>query len=145
MSNSSPTSPPGGSRSPAEIERDLEQTRERLAGNIDQLAERVHPKAVAKRSADMAKDKANDAAGKATVVAQDLAVKAKAAGLEGLEKVKAFAGLYSGKAQVVGRDSLQKARGELVDSSGNARPDRVAAAGAAVAAAAGLVIWRRRR
>lgn len=45
----------GATRSPAEIERELEQARRRLATNLDQLTERLSPKAIASRSADKAK------------------------------------------------------------------------------------------
>lgn len=47
--------PAGPSRTPAEIEREIEATRARLASSIDELADRVSPKNVAKRSADKAK------------------------------------------------------------------------------------------
>ncbi len=36
-------------RSPAEIERDIEEARERLAGTVDEIAERVKPANVAKK------------------------------------------------------------------------------------------------
>jgi hypothetical protein len=38
-----------------EIERDIEATRARLAASIDELADRVSPKSVAKRSAEKAR------------------------------------------------------------------------------------------
>ena len=38
------------SRDPETIQREIEQTREALAGTLDQLAERYSPKAVADRS-----------------------------------------------------------------------------------------------
>ena len=47
--------PAAPQRTPAEIERDIEATRARLAGSIDELADRVSPKNVAKRGADKAK------------------------------------------------------------------------------------------
>jgi hypothetical protein len=81
--------PPAGSRSPAEIEREIEATRARLATSIDELADRVSPKNVAKRGAE-------------------------------------------------------KARLTVVDEAGAPRTTRIAAIGAAVAALAGLVLWRRR-
>jgi hypothetical protein len=37
-------------RSPAEIEADIEQTRERLAGTLDELSERLSPRAVLRRA-----------------------------------------------------------------------------------------------
>ena len=46
-----PAAPPPASRSLAEIERDIEETRARLATSIDELADRVSPKNVAKRGA----------------------------------------------------------------------------------------------
>lgn len=48
-------SAPVASRSPAEIEREIEATRARLATSIDELAVRVSPKNVAKRGADKAR------------------------------------------------------------------------------------------
>lgn len=38
-------------QSPAELEREIEQTRERLAGTIDALLHRSHPKTIATREA----------------------------------------------------------------------------------------------
>ncbi|MEQ6901331.1 DUF3618 domain-containing protein [Nocardioides sp. YIM 152588] len=37
------------SNQPADIEREIEETRERLAGTIDQLLYRSHPKTIARR------------------------------------------------------------------------------------------------
>jgi hypothetical protein len=45
------------SQSPAQIEADIEATRERLAGTVDELATRVQPKEIARRSADDLKAK----------------------------------------------------------------------------------------
>lgn len=127
--------PSAGLRTPAQIERDLEQTRERLAANIDQLAGRVHPKAIAKRSTDKAKTKAADTAAAATVAAMDTVARARTVAEE-----------YAGKALVLGRASVHKARAELLDADGAPRLDRVAAAaGAAAATVVGLLAWRRRR
>lgn len=135
MSSIVPVGPTGGSRSPAEIERDLEQTRERLAANIDQLAGRVHPKAIAKRSTDKAK-----------VMAADTAASATTAAMEAVAQARATAEEYAGKAVVLARSSLQRAKAELVDEAGDPRIDRVTAvASAAAAALLGLVAWRRRR
>lgn len=134
MDSTVPPRPTGGSRSPAQIESDLEQTRERLATNIDQLAARMHPKAVAKRSTDKAKSKAAETLDQAKVVA-----------LDAVGKGRALAVQYTAQAKVIGRDSVQRAKGELVDPSGAPRPDRVAAVGAAAAAVVGLLVWRRRR
>lgn len=80
----------GATRSPAEIERELEQARRRLATNLEQLTDRLSPKAIAARSAD-------------------------------------------------------KAKLQVVDSSGAPRTNRIAALGAAAVAMIGLAIWRRRR
>ncbi len=63
MNDTGPARSAGATRSPDEIERDLEQARRRLAGTIDQLADRVSPKAVAQRSADKAKLQVIDASG----------------------------------------------------------------------------------
>jgi hypothetical protein len=45
-------------QSPAEIEAEIEATRLRLAGTVDELATRVQPKEIARRSAQDAKAKA---------------------------------------------------------------------------------------
>jgi hypothetical protein len=42
-------------RTPAEIEAEIERTRERLAGTVDAIAERVKPANVARRAMDSAK------------------------------------------------------------------------------------------
>jgi hypothetical protein len=44
-----------GPRTPAQIEAEIRRTRERLANNVDQIADRVKPANVAKRGADSAK------------------------------------------------------------------------------------------
>ena len=44
-----------GARTPAEIEAEIRRTRERLASNVDQIADRVKPANVAKRGANSAK------------------------------------------------------------------------------------------
>lgn len=46
---------------PAAIEADIEATRARLAGTVDELAVRMHPKEIARRSADDAKTKLREA------------------------------------------------------------------------------------
>jgi hypothetical protein len=51
---SKPTSAPA--RKPADIEADLDATRERLVGTITQLEDRVNPTKVAKRSSNKVKD-----------------------------------------------------------------------------------------
>jgi Protein of unknown function (DUF3618) len=45
------------SQTPAQIEADIEATRTRLAGTVDELATRVQPKEIARRSAEEAKAK----------------------------------------------------------------------------------------
>jgi hypothetical protein len=40
---------------PADLEAQIEQTREQLAGTIDQLAERMHPRNLARRGLDRAR------------------------------------------------------------------------------------------
>jgi Protein of unknown function (DUF3618) len=45
------------SQTPAQIEADIEATRARLAGTVDELATRVQPKEIARRSAEDAKAK----------------------------------------------------------------------------------------
>jgi MYXO-CTERM domain-containing protein len=43
------------SQTPAQIEAEIEATRTRLAGTVDELATRVQPKEIARRSAEDAK------------------------------------------------------------------------------------------
>jgi hypothetical protein len=52
-------------RSPAEIERDIETIRARLAGSVDELANRAHPRAVANRAADKARTTVDQAVDRA--------------------------------------------------------------------------------
>ena len=54
---------PAKERSPAEIEADIERTRARLAGTVDEIAERVKPANVARRGAESAKAQVVDAQG----------------------------------------------------------------------------------
>jgi hypothetical protein len=49
------------SQTPAQIEADIEATRARLAGTVDELATRVQPKEIARRSAEDAKAKLQSA------------------------------------------------------------------------------------
>lgn len=110
-------------RSPAEIEADIEATRERLAGTVDAIAERVKPANVARRGADSAK-----------AAAKTGAESAKAAALTGADTAK--------KAAKTGADM---AKAELTDDSGEIRIDRVGALAAVVVVLVGLLVWRRRR
>lgn len=50
-------------RTPAEIEAEIERTRERLAGTVDAIAERVKPANVARRGLDSAKAQVLDEQG----------------------------------------------------------------------------------
>jgi hypothetical protein len=50
-----PPSPNGQLRTPAEIEAEIEATRQRLAGTVDAIADRVKPANVARRAAESAK------------------------------------------------------------------------------------------
>lgn len=45
----------GGARTPAQIEAEIRRTRQRLARNVDQIADRVKPANVARRGADSAR------------------------------------------------------------------------------------------
>ena len=49
------------SQTPAQIEAEIEATRARLAGTVDELATRVQPKEIARRSAEDAKAKLQSA------------------------------------------------------------------------------------
>ena len=52
---------PSGTTDPAAIEAEIEATRARLAGTVDELAVRVHPKTIAQRAVEDAKVKAQAA------------------------------------------------------------------------------------
>ena len=56
--------PAGRDRSPAEIEADIERTRQRLAGTVDAIADRVKPANVARRGAESAKAQVLDERGR---------------------------------------------------------------------------------
>ena len=51
-------------RTPAEIEAEIERTRQRLAGTVDAIADRVNPANVARRGAESAKAQVVDERGK---------------------------------------------------------------------------------
>ena len=53
-SGTATSSPNGRARSPKDIERDIETTRARLAGTIDEIGERVKPANVVERVKDKA-------------------------------------------------------------------------------------------
>jgi hypothetical protein len=55
--------PAGRERSPAEIEAEIERTRQRLAGTVDAIADRVKPANVARRGAESAKAQVLDERG----------------------------------------------------------------------------------
>jgi hypothetical protein len=50
-------------RTPAEIEAEIERTRQRLAGTVDAIADRVNPANVARRGAESAKAQVIDERG----------------------------------------------------------------------------------
>jgi hypothetical protein len=62
-----PTAGPGDAdvtgRTPAEIEAEIERTRQRLAGTVDAIADRVSPANVARRGAESAKAQVVDERG----------------------------------------------------------------------------------
>jgi uncharacterized protein DUF3618 len=49
-------------RDPEELEREIERTREDLAGTIDEIADRLSPRNVARRGVERAKNEAGQAA-----------------------------------------------------------------------------------
>lgn len=59
--------PQRAERTPAEIEADIERTRERLAWTVDEIAERVKPANVARRLAGSLKGKLVDERGRPRV------------------------------------------------------------------------------
>ena len=54
---------PAAERSPAEIEAEIERTRQRLAGTVDAIADRVKPANIARRGAESAKAQVIDKRG----------------------------------------------------------------------------------
>lgn len=52
-----------GERTPAEIEAEIERTRQRLAGTVDAIADRVSPANLARRGAESAKAQVIDERG----------------------------------------------------------------------------------
>jgi hypothetical protein len=54
-------------RTPAEIEADIERTRQRLAGTVDAIADRVKPANIARRGAESAKAQVVDERGQVRV------------------------------------------------------------------------------
>ncbi len=121
-------------RTPAEIEADIEVTRERLAGTVNAIAERVKPANVARRGADSAK-----------AAAQNGAESAKAAALTGAEAAKAAALTGAEAAKAAALTGAKTARAEFTDDHGDLRIDRVGALAAVVVVLMGLLVWRRRR
>lgn len=78
-----PPDEPTPERTPAEIEVDIEQTRVRLAGTVDAIADRVKPANVARRGAESARSQVVDERG--NLRAERVAVVASAvAGVVGL-------------------------------------------------------------
>jgi hypothetical protein len=57
VSEPSPGQSATAAQTPAQIEAEIEATRARLAGTVDELATRVQPKEIARRSAEDAKAK----------------------------------------------------------------------------------------
>jgi hypothetical protein len=53
----------GQELSPAQIEAEIERTRTQLAGTIDEIADRVHPKRVVQRGRDRLRRRAGEAVG----------------------------------------------------------------------------------
>jgi hypothetical protein len=56
--------PAARERTPAEIEAEIERTRQRLAGTVDAIADRVSPANVARRGAESAKAQVLDERGR---------------------------------------------------------------------------------
>lgn len=65
-------------RKPEDIVNDIDATREKLIDNIDEIAERLQPEEIAKRTAVRAGALAKEAVGKAEEVAKETSAKVKA-------------------------------------------------------------------
>ena len=73
------TPPPAKDASVEEIEADIAATRERLAGSVDALADKVNVKARAEEKADQTKQQAKEKLDQAKAKGQDLLGQAKQA------------------------------------------------------------------
>lgn len=65
-------------RKPEDIVNDIDANRDRLVENLDEIAERLQPEEIAKRTAARAGAIAKDAVGKVEEVAKDTSAKVKA-------------------------------------------------------------------
>jgi ElaB/YqjD/DUF883 family membrane-anchored ribosome-binding protein len=111
-----PTSSNPPSDDPATIEAEIEATRARLSGTVDELAVRIHPKTIVQRTQD------------------DVKLRIQVA----TDEAKARLKLAADEAKVQLHDAVYA-------SDGTPRTERLAAVGAALAALIGLVVWRRVR
>jgi len=107
-------------RSPAEIEAELTAARERLTSNIAALVGEVHPKLVARRTVEDAKQDVKRGLAESKQTAADAVAAARSWLMDNAEWLAA------------------EVKARFADEDG-VRWDRVAAAGAALAAAGGLV------
>jgi Protein of unknown function (DUF3618) len=117
-------------QTPAEIEADIVATRNRLAGTLDLIADRVSPKNVAERQKQKVRARVAEVRGQA---------------LAGVQQARARALAGAGQARAQALAASGQLRTQLVDAEGKPRPDRLAALGVVLVAGAALVVWRARR
>lgn len=108
-------------RTPTQVEADIERTRSRLAGTIDQIADRVNPRNVAQRGVDRVRQEAQ----------------------RGVQRARTGVQSGVGRARVGAERGVAQVRGQLVDADGSPRVERIAGAASAVVALVGLAAWRR--
>ena len=109
------------------LQREIEERQARLAATIDELAMRVHPKAVLKSGQEEAQRKAQSALDEAQRKAQSALDEAQR------------------KAQSALEESQRQAHAALYTDQGDPRVERIAAVVGAAVALVGAIIWRRSR
>ncbi len=110
-----------------QLQREIEERQARLAATVDELAMRVHPKAVLKSGQEEAQRKAQSALGEAQRKAQSALDEAQR------------------KAQSALEESQRTAHAALYTEQGDPRVERIAAVVSAAVALVGAIIWRRSR
>ncbi len=109
------------------LQREIEERQARLAATVDELAMRVHPKAVLKSGQEEAQRKAQSALDEAQRKTQSALDEAQR------------------KAQSALEESQRTAHAALYTEQGDPRVERIAAVAGAAVALVGAIIWRRSR
>ncbi len=120
------------------LQREIEERQARLAATIDELAMRVHPKAVLKSGQEEAQRKAQSALDEAQRKAQSALDEAQRKAQSALDEAQR-------KAQSALEESQRQAHAALYTDQGDPRVERIAAVVGAAVALVGAIIWRRSR